>query len=291
MDTEKCAALLKVLELGSLSAAADALGYTPSGISRMMASLEQETGLPLLLRAHGGVSPTAECETLLPAVRALARLGEQLAQQAAALRGLEIGTVRVGCAYGAYYDRLAQTIAAFGAAHPGIEVEILQDSSSRLCAAIERQEADCCLVSFREGDFDFLSLRSDPLMAWVPANHPRVRDGVYPMADFARDAYIDTYPGRDTDNARAFQRLGVTPNVRYTTIDTHATASLVSAGLGVSLNNGVLAYGHDLRGVAVLPTDPVCTVSLGVAAARRDRLSPAAARFLEFAMAHLGEES
>ena len=38
MDTEKCAALLKVLELGSLSAAAQALGYTPSGVSRMMVS-------------------------------------------------------------------------------------------------------------------------------------------------------------------------------------------------------------------------------------------------------------
>ena len=35
MDTAKCAALLKVLELGSLSAAAEALGYTPSGVSRM----------------------------------------------------------------------------------------------------------------------------------------------------------------------------------------------------------------------------------------------------------------
>ena len=290
MDTEKCAALLKVLELGSLSSAAQALGYTPSGVSRMMVSLEQEAGFPLLLRAHGGVSPTAECEALLPTVRALARLGEQFTQQSAALRGLETGTVRVGCAYGAYYDRLAQTIAAFGAAHPGIEVEFLQDSSSRLCEAIERQEADCCLVSYREGDFDFLPLRSDPLVAWVPENHPRVLSGFYPMSHFARDAYIDTYPGRDTDNARAFQQLGITPNTRCTTIDTHATASLVAAGLGVSLNNSVLAYGHDLRGVAVLPTAPECTVSIGIASVRRERLSPAAKRFLEFAAAQLADE-
>ncbi len=290
MDTEKCAALLKVLELGSLSAAAQALGYTPSGVSRMMVSLEQEAGFPLLLRAHGGVSPTAECEALLPTVRALAHLGEQFSEQAAALRGLETGTVRVGCAYGAYYDRLAQTIAAFGAAHPGIEVEFLQDSSSRLCEAIERQEADCCLVSFREGDFDFLPLRSDPLMAWVPANHPRVTSGFYPMGHFAHDAYIDTYPGRDTDNARAFQQLGITPNTRYTTIDTHATASLVAAGLGVSLNNSVLAYGHDLRGVVVLPAAPEYTVSIGIASVRRERLSPAAKRFLEFAAAQLADE-
>ena len=40
MDTEKCAALLCALEEGTLARAADRLGYTPSGISRMIAALE-----------------------------------------------------------------------------------------------------------------------------------------------------------------------------------------------------------------------------------------------------------
>ncbi len=55
MDTEKCRALLAVLEAGSLSAAAEKLDYTPSGLSRMMAALEQELGFPLLSRSHNGV--------------------------------------------------------------------------------------------------------------------------------------------------------------------------------------------------------------------------------------------
>ena len=55
MDTEKCRALLAVLEAGSLSAAAEKLDYTPSGLSRMMAALEQELGFPLLSRSHSGV--------------------------------------------------------------------------------------------------------------------------------------------------------------------------------------------------------------------------------------------
>ena len=48
MDTEKCRVLLTVLHERSLSAAAEALGYTPSGISRLVDSLERETGFPLL---------------------------------------------------------------------------------------------------------------------------------------------------------------------------------------------------------------------------------------------------
>ena len=71
MDTEKISALLMALELGSLSAAAEVLGYTPSGISRMMASLEAEAGFPLLIRSREGLRPTRECETLLPHFHAL----------------------------------------------------------------------------------------------------------------------------------------------------------------------------------------------------------------------------
>ena len=69
MDTEKCRALLAVLEAGSLSAAAEKLDYTPSGLSRMMAALEQELGFPLLSRSHSGVQPTRACRTLLPTLR------------------------------------------------------------------------------------------------------------------------------------------------------------------------------------------------------------------------------
>ena len=45
MDTEKCRVLLTVLHERSLSAAAEALGYTPSGVSRLVDSLEREAYL------------------------------------------------------------------------------------------------------------------------------------------------------------------------------------------------------------------------------------------------------
>lgn len=57
MDTEKCRVLLTVLHERSLSAAAEALGYTPSGISRLVDSLERETGFPLLHRGGAEYPP------------------------------------------------------------------------------------------------------------------------------------------------------------------------------------------------------------------------------------------
>lgn len=103
MDTEKCRVLLTVLHEGSLSAAAEALGYTPSGISRLVDSLERETGFPLLHRGRGGVSATRACQELLPLMRRMAELDEQYQQLAHRIQGLDVGRVVAGTNYAAFY--------------------------------------------------------------------------------------------------------------------------------------------------------------------------------------------
>ena len=289
MDTEKCAALLCVLESGSITAAADKLGYTVSGISRMMASLEAESGFPLLLRSKTGVDPTEECRRLLPAIRELAHMGKLYADRCNAICGLETGVIRVGSVYSAYYDWLAQTIASFSIRHPGIEIAFFQGSSSDFYARLARHEMDFCIVSRRKGNYEFFLLKKDPLLAWVPAGHPRVREGVYPLRQFETDAYIDTYPGQETDNKLAFRASGISPHGQFQSVDINATRAMVAAGLGVSLNNAILAHGLDLSDIAVLPTNPPCEVEIGIAAPEREDRSPAAEQFLKFALDHLPE--
>lgn len=280
MDTEKCAALLCVLDCGSITAAAEKLGYTVSGVSRMMAALEAESGFPLLVRGRNGVTATEDCERLLPTVKELARLGELYAARSGAVRGLESGVIRVGSVYSAYYDWLALAVAGFSARHPGLEIRFLMGSSSEFYALLAEHAVDFCIVSRREGDYDFYPLRRDPLMAWVPESHPRAKEGCYPLADFEKDPYIDTYPGQETDNNRAFRAYGLAPRGRFLSVDIHATRAMVAAGLGVSFNNAILAHDLDLRGIAALPTSPLCEVEIGIAAPRKAERSPAAEAFL-----------
>jgi DNA-binding transcriptional LysR family regulator len=49
----------EVADRGTLTAAAAALGYTQSAVSRQIASLERAAGAPLLERRHDGVRLTA----------------------------------------------------------------------------------------------------------------------------------------------------------------------------------------------------------------------------------------
>lgn len=59
MNIRKYEAFVRAVELGSLSKAAEELGYTQSGISHMMQSLEEEVGFPLMVRTSSASSPTA----------------------------------------------------------------------------------------------------------------------------------------------------------------------------------------------------------------------------------------
>ena len=98
MDTERWQILLKAIDRGSLRAAAEEMGFTVSGISRSVATLEKELGFSLLYRAKSGVQPTEECRQLLPSVRELLFAQERLEQTAAKVRGADCGTIVIGTA-------------------------------------------------------------------------------------------------------------------------------------------------------------------------------------------------
>ena len=71
MSLQKYAALLKTVELGSISLAAEQMGYTQSAVSRMILDLEKEWGVELLYRSRAGVTASSEGLRLLPLVRSI----------------------------------------------------------------------------------------------------------------------------------------------------------------------------------------------------------------------------
>ncbi len=197
-------------------------------------------------------------------------------QLSASIRGLEVGTVTVGTACSAFYAPLARIIAAFHARYPGISVQLCGGYSTELMERLDERQLDLCLISRREGEYEWLPICRDPLMAWLPAGHPLAEREAVPVEAFAQEPYIETYPDKDIDNRRVFARCGVTPDLQFSTMDSLATYSMVEAGLGLSMNNAI--NGHSFSGsVRMLPLDPPQVVELGIAVGRE--LSPAAAIF------------
>ena len=281
MDTEKCAALLCALEEGTLARAADRLGYTPSGISRMIAALEEDVGFPLLYRGRSGVSATGECETLLPALRQMVYQAESCRQTAASLRGLEQGSITVGANYRFYARQLAQLMARFREKHPGIAFQTIEGTSTTLVTALQEHRADLCIISRREGPHQWLPLRQDQMMVMLSPQHPLAADAV-PIRRLETESYIEIYPGRETDSSRILAENGVCPGNRFAGVeDDFSAMAMVEAGLGIALVNALIA--GTLNGNVVFrPLDPPQYVEVGIATPPPEIMSPAARRFLNF---------
>lgn len=277
MDFERYKILLTVIDTGSISGAAERLGYTASGISRMMGTLEEETGFPLLHRGKKGVSPTKECMELLPSIRDFIFAGEKISQMAAKIQGGETGTIVIGTAYSHFYKWITKVTSEFHEQHPGVQFRIIYGTSTELIEKMQKYQADFCLVSRREGVDNWITIRNDYMVAMLPEGHPLAGQKSVPVEAFATEPYIETYPGQDVDNSRVFGRCHIAPNTVFSTLDIYATYSMVEAGLGISMNNQINS--HLWNGsVKHLPLQPNQPVEIGLA--YQKKITPAAELFL-----------
>ena len=288
MDTEKCRALFEILKYGSFSAAAQQMGYTPSGLSRMMASLEDDAGFPLLQRNRDGVKPTNECLKLLPVYKEFVTLDEKYKQMTAEINGIETGTVVVGTAYSIYYKWLSNVIKDFKNAYPNIEVKIVDGKSSELYQMMSDFELDFAIVSKRDGRVSWHHLFDDPLVAVVSKDDIAVEQGRFPISRLKTEPYIDTFPGQDTDNARMFIRNDLAPNTQFETEDTYASYRMVEAGLGVSLSNYIESKERSSgENVCLIELDPPQIVEIGIITHIDEVISPVARKFRGFVMGYI----
>ncbi|MFJ3522031.1 LysR family transcriptional regulator [Pseudomonas sp. NPDC090203] len=113
----------RVAQAGSLSAAARALGLTPSAVSRIIARTEQRIGARLLLRTTRAITLTAEGEAYLRgARRILADMDE--VEQAIASQGVPRGRLRVSASLAHGRLAIVPLVAAFTALYPEILVDL-----------------------------------------------------------------------------------------------------------------------------------------------------------------------
>ena len=281
METEKYRILLKTIETGSLSDAAEALGYTPSGVSRAISALEEETDLILLKRTHTGVTPTKECEELLPSIIKIVRQEEQLNQMASQLKGLEKGEIVIGTAYNNFYPQISKLIYDFTRKYPDIEVQIVEGASSALVRMIENNAADFCIISRRKGKYHWVHVLEDELVAIVSRDSVYASKQTFNIKDFEKEPFIEIYSGQETDNSLFLDEQRIKPNTKYKTHDPYAAYAMVQAGLGVTLTNKIWLQSLGDQ-VAALPLSTPHIVNIGIAMQPEELASPAAKRFFQF---------
>lgn len=96
MDLRQLRSLVQIVELGSITGAADRLNIAQPSLSRQVKALEEELGVPLLCRHGRGVMPTEEGERLARRARVILEDVQNLASDISAGSGPLSGTVTLG---------------------------------------------------------------------------------------------------------------------------------------------------------------------------------------------------
>lgn len=271
-------ALQKIVELGSFTRAAEALGYTQSAMSQMIASLEEELSIKLLIRSRTGARLTLEGAELYPYVERLVYQYWAAREKANEIKGLETGVVRMGTLASISVHWLPGLLRDFQARYPGVEFVIHQGDYTSIQEWIKTGAVDFGFVNPKAvSGLETLVLKEGAMLAVLPEGHPLAELEAVPLELLAQEPFILLEEGHYYEPLEGFRSLGVTPNIKYTIHDDYAIMTMVEAGLGVSILAELILHRTNYR-LALRPTVPA--VSRTIAVGYRDRNSlPIASKY------------
>lgn len=250
----------EVAERGTLTAAATALGYTQSAVSRQIAALERTAGSPLLERRHNGVRLTAAGRVVL---RRAVTVIDQVDATARELAGLpdEPGTVRLGWFPTAGSWLVPRALAELRRTHPAITVTTREGNTPALVRALRAGTLDLALLSsappFRSPDTETPALRLQTLTerslcVALPAGHPLARNEFIDVADLHGQRWIAGSASGEDQVMGVWPGLDERPTIAHTARDWLAKLHLVAAGFGITTVPTALTSAAP-DGVRILP--------------------------------------
>ncbi len=269
-DLGQLRVLQEVAERGSFSAAAEALDYTQSAVSKQVAALERQTGVTLIERAVRPCRLTDAGSALL--VHAEAAFSHLAAadQELAAIAGLRAGTLRMATFASAGATILVPAVTAFHATHPAVRLSLVEVDPPEAVSLVRAGDLDLAVVY----DYEPLTIPLDehleatPLLQdrfelVVPSQHRLARKRRVTMGELADERWL--FPRSIGGVSSTYNRLmrsacaaaGFEPDVLFEINDCQTAQGFVAAGMGIAVLPHLAIYPRH-PGVAVrqLPDAP-----------------------------------
>jgi DNA-binding transcriptional LysR family regulator len=226
---------LAVAAEGTFAAAAQRVALTQAAVGQQMRALEAELRRPLFERQGKSVALTEAGRELVPTVRKLVALYDQM-MAAAPVRGAMAGTVHLGAVVSAVRPLIQATL-ALKQRHPALELHVSAAKSLELAQRVAAGELDAAIVVREPGagvaGLAWTPLYAEPMVLLVPRKLADVPVGALlreqPFIRFDRTQHT----GRLVE--RGLRRLRARPQEFLELNAIESIVELVRAGLGISM--------------------------------------------------------
>jgi len=281
---ERYFALLKILEIGSFTKAAEAMGYSQSAVSQMVQSLESELSLKLLYRSRNGIKLTPEGEALLPYIQRTVNHYNAMLEKTRELKGLNGGLIRIGTLSSVSSQWLPGLIKDFQTLYPKVHFLLHQGDYTTIPAWVRAGEIDFGFVnpdaeSVRGLHTIFVT--SGGHKAILHPDHPLAAQPWVTLEQLAKETFLLLEGGCLSEPLEAFRTLGLEPRVELRMHDNFSICSMVEANVGVSILPELALRKMNFR-IVQLPTVPPVIRRVSLVMKDPDILPIASRYFIEF---------
>lgn len=230
-----------IFESGSLTKAAEILNLTQSGISHAISSLESELGLTLLNRDRSGISLTSDGERMLPYIQEILRINEKLHQEAEAIKGLEVGLLKIGTFTSVSTKWLPMVIKQLQDDFPGIAIKLVEGSYSSIEHWTLKGMIDCGFVILPTSkSIEAIPLKKDKMYCIVSQEHPLHLQKKISLKQLEIEPFIMPKETYDQEMKQFFQDSNITPNIKFQVSDEQTIIAMVQNNLGISIRPDLL---------------------------------------------------
>lgn len=273
-----------IIETGTVTGAAEALGISQPGISNLIAQLERQTKLKLFERQRGRLVPTPEAAVLFQEVDTVVRGLDHVTQAVVDLQNQKAGQLQVATSHAMAFGFMPRVIAEFLSERPNLTIAFQSQYSSKIQEWVSAGlfEIGICEVPLRHDGLDRRDM-SFAVQCVVPESSSLARHPVMTPALLSEEPFI--VMGADhmvTARTReAFQAEGARLRIRGHTDLFRNALNLVKQGLGVALVDPFTLSSDDGAGYVVRPFEPLILLDMIVVTARGRPLSAVGREFLE----------
>lgn len=275
-------ALQKIVELNSFTKAAEALGYTQSAMSQMIASLEDELSMKLLCRSRVGVKLTLEGADLYPFIERTILQYQAMQEKAKGIKGLESGIIRVGTISSITCHWMPQLIKGFQSLYPNVQFILHQGDYSSIQEWIKVGAVDFGFITPAAiTGLHTINIKEGRMLAVLPENHKLASHSTVNLHEIVNEPFILLEEGHFSEPMEAFHTCNLEPNIRFCIHDDYAIMTMVEAGLGISIL-AELVLRRTNYNIVFLPIDPPITRTLAIGYKDKNSLPIASKYFIEY---------
>lgn len=265
MDSKKLEILMTAADLGSFTKASEIVGYTQSGLTHMMDSLEREVGFPLLQRNHNGIQLTKQGEQLMPAIREFLQANANLENQIRLITEKKTEVIRIAAYSSIAMHWMPELLYRFRRLCPEVNVDLrMVDHALEPFELLESGQTDVIFASRQNYSFcDWTPLYNEKMFAILPKDYPLQDREVFPLTGFSGQEFLMPYGRFDIDVKAALKNVDLDLTITTTRVDDETLIRMVGRGLGVSMMSELMIRGRT-DDVLCVPVDPPAIRQLGM---------------------------